>query len=207
MEVSITINGLVLIIVLAAYGGYIGYKKGIRSFLTITLLSSVTYLLLVSGGEQVINYINRLYTNSPKMLAFLIGNDPGSAQSLPPLDINLAFPPLVSTALFIIIVILAWVFNNNFPWYSNAPTEPLAKPLGMVSGIVLTLIWVSALTTFWRRLSGEAPAEGVLNDILSGLPDITMVVPWLIALFFVAVLATIVANLPKLWKAPGPPKK
>lgn len=201
--ISITIDGLVLIIILAAYGGYLGHKRGIRDFLTITLFSSLAYLWLVGGGERIVDYLTRLYENLPKLLALLLGNDPGSVGKLPPITIDLSFPPLVGAFLFLIIVILSWVFNKNFPWYSSVPTEPLARPLGMVSGMVLTLIWISALTTFWRRLAGEVTTPGTLNDVLRGLPDITMVVPWLIAIFFAAVLVTTATvNLPKLWSSP-----
>lgn len=200
---TIELSGWTLLLILMALGGYyLGWKPGIRAFLTVTLVSALGYLIfVVNAAQPVLDYVNNIYTNIPKLIAIFTGSSPDAAAAWPAINLNTNLPLPVRVVLYIAFVVLAWIFNTRPSWYSNKPTQ-LSRQLGVFSGALTVLIWVSALTTFWQ----EAVAQGStlaasFSNIIGVFPDVTPIAPWLITLLFIIVLVGIALNLPKLWRA------
>lgn len=201
--ITIELSGWTLLLILMALGGYyLGWKRGIRAFLTITLVSALAYLfLVVNVAQSVVDYVNNIYTNIPRLVAIFTGGDPNTVASWSPIGIYTDLPLPVRVVLYIALIVLAWMFNKRPSWYSDKPNQ-LSRQLGMFSGALTVLIWISALKTFWQ----EAVAEGStlaasFTTIIGVFPDVTEVAPWLITLLFIIVVISIVLNVPKLWKA------
>ncbi|NJN67456.1 MAG: hypothetical protein HC884_12460 [Chloroflexaceae bacterium] len=73
---EIQLNGWMLIAIVMAVGGYVGWRIGFRGFLTITVVSALGYLIFINGGQIILGYLNNLYTNIPRIVAILTGGDP-----------------------------------------------------------------------------------------------------------------------------------
>lgn len=206
--VNIQIEGWVLMVLLVAYGGYAGWKRGIRAFLTVAIVSSLAYLALVSGGEQILGYANTIYARLPKIFALLTGGDPGQVANLSPLEIPWEIPAIVRGALYLVLVLLAWFYNKNPTWYLERPGDTLQRQLGSYSGVTTAFTWVSAATELWNESTlGTVNPDGILNGIFVNMPDVTSIVPVLIMVLFVIIVASIVLKVPNLLKPPPPPKK
>lgn len=196
--ISVSLSGWMLIILVMAIGGYIGWRQGLRSFLTITLVSALAYLILISGGEQVIGYVNNLYSNIPKLLAILTGGSPDTAPLWGPLlPVTFGWPLALRVFLYIILVALAWFFNKKLPWYAMKQ-DTLSRQLGVFSGALTALIWTSAVTSFWRESGGGGGGAG---NILRIFPDVTAITPWLITILLLIIVIGVVLKLPTLVKA------
>lgn len=203
--ITVTLSGLALLVGLMVFGGYIGYLRGIRALLTLTLMSIVAYIICVQSGDQLIGVINRFYTNAPRFLAFVIGRDPAAVQRLDPLISNdIQVPLFFRMVLFVSLVAFAWFFNNRPKWYSAGPNdkaEPLARVLGIFTGGFLALLWSNAAVSFWQEFVATGGRLGrPLDDVLGILPDAGNFIPSLITIFFLLIVVIIVFNLPKLWK-------
>lgn len=196
---TITLGGWTLMLILMVIGGYVGWRKGLRAFLTITLVSALAYLLFVIGTTPLIDYVNNLYTNIPKLVAVFTGGDPDTVASWQPLGLDLGLPLPVRVFLFIAFVVIAWIFNKKPNWYSDK-TNPQSQQLGIFSGALTALIWTSAVTTFWQEATGGGGGNTTIATILNSLPDVTSVTPWLITMLFIIVVIGVLINLPKLWK-------
>jgi hypothetical protein len=199
---TIQLSGWTLITILMVVGGYFGWKRGIRAFLTVTVASALAYLIFISGGEQFVGYINNLYSNLPKIFAILTGGNPNTVATWQPLfGTALNLPLAVRVILFIMMVALAFFFNKKAQWYAQKG-DPLSKQLGAFSGALTALIWISAITTFWGEAAavGGAPA-GTFGSVVRTFPDVTTITPWLISILFVIIAVGIATNVPKLWKA------
>jgi hypothetical protein len=198
---EIQLNGWMLIAIVMAVGGYVGWRIGLRGFLTITLVSALGYLIFVNGGQIILDYLNNVYVNIPRIVAIITGGDPAAVATWDPLFGNpLALPLPLRVALYLIVVVLSWFFNSRPRWYSAKP-DPMGRRLGVFSGALTAMIWASALTTFWIESGGGQ--DGFLGNVIGILPDVTDIAPWLIALLFLIVMAGVVQNLPKLWQAGG----
>jgi hypothetical protein len=198
--ITISLNGWMLLLFIMILGGWYGWRHGIRSFLTVTLVSALAYMMFVNGMVQVIAYFENLYSNLPKLFAILIGNNPDTVAAWPAPGLNLTLPLAVRIVLFIVLVALAWIFNSKPDWYSNKP-NPQGRQLGAFSGALTALIWTSAITTFWREAATAGGGAGPLSGFLGIFPDVSAVAPWLITIFLLIVVISIVLNVPKLWKA------
>ncbi len=196
---TITLEGWTLLILLMAIGGYVGWRRGIREFLTITLVSALAYLILVIGANPIISYVNNLYINIPKLLEIFMGGNPDTVAAWQPLGIAEGLPLAVRVVLFVALVILAFIFNQRPTWYS-AKASPQSKQLGIFTGALTALIWTSTFTTFWQEAASQGNQLPDPFGTVSSLPDVTSVAPWLIILLFLIVVASIFMNLPKLWK-------
>lgn len=199
---TIVLNGWSLLLVIIAIGGYLGWKHGIRSFLTITLISAIAYMMFVNGVEQLLGYFDNLYSNLPKLFAILTGSNPDNVLAWPQIGLTLGLPLPVRVVLFIVVVTLAWIFNAKPNWYKKGAGDPLSKQLGAFSGALTALILTSALTAFWREaVSQGGTVPEPINNFLGAFPDVTAVAPWLITVFLLIIVASIILNLPRLWKA------
>lgn len=212
--VVVEISGTVLFAFLLILGGYIGWYRGYRSFLTITLGSIIGYLLFVNGGDLILNYINNIYTNLPRIFALLTGGDPFTAGTLDPIPPFPQLPLALRVLGFLVSTGLSVTFNRQ-PWYStnvNHPGDPYNRLIGGFTGALTALIWMNAATVFWQDYVGE---EGIgptgpfsfLNGLLGILPDVREFVPFFMLLLIIILLVGIMFQLPMLFRQPPPPQR
>ncbi|NJP07006.1 MAG: hypothetical protein HC837_15980 [Chloroflexaceae bacterium] len=200
--VTIELSGLTLIIILMALGGWYGWWRGMRSFLTVTLASVIGYLLFVGGAEQLLGFVNNLYVNLPKLFAIFTGTNPDTVTQFDPIFAGQNPLPLsVRVVMFIVVVVLGRVFNKQ-PWHSDNPKSVTERQLGIFTGAMTALLWTSAATTFWQQFVAENGAQsGLIADVFNILPDAGSVLPWLILIFLAIVGLGLLRNLPRILKA------
>ncbi|MCG8348801.1 MAG: hypothetical protein MI924_13605, partial [Chloroflexales bacterium] len=203
---SLPLSGFAVLLIFMAIGGYIGYLRGLRALLTITIITIIAYLICVRGGDQIVTVINRFYTNFPKLIAFAAGRNPAEIPLLNPIisggvQASLFF----RLVLFFALVAFGWFFNARPQWYSDSPddaAEPLARTLGVFTGAFIALLWSNALTVFWQDFVVIGGGfGGPVANILNILPDVSLLVPSLITLFFLVIALIILFNLPKVWRS------
>lgn len=191
------IPGIWFLIIFMGVGAWYGWWRGIRHFLTITLASTIAYLMLVSGGGPILAAIDRMYTNLPVLLGLILqilsGNDFGLNSPWPSVFTSqVQLPVALRLIMFLAIVAVGVVFNKQ-SWTAPAK-DTLSKLLGAVTGVLTALIWVSAASTF-------ALQSGVQNQLLAIIPDPSGWIPGLMIFLAAIILASIVLNLPKLIKS------
>jgi hypothetical protein len=205
--ITVSLSGFGILLVLMAIGAYAGYQQGLRNILTVALWTILAYILTVQGGDFIVEVINRIWVNGPRLVAFLINNDPNSAPALDPLiATDFQVPLFFRFVAFIALVLVGTFFNNRSSWRGQ-PKEALARPLGLFVGALIMLLWTNALVVFWSEFVFEggtlAGPASPLATVLNTLPDISVFMPSLIAIFFLILLILIVFNFPKVWKPEG----
>ncbi|MCG8347851.1 MAG: hypothetical protein MI924_08745, partial [Chloroflexales bacterium] len=133
----VPLSGFAILLIFMGIGGYVGYLRGFRALLTITLVSIIAYLTCVRGGDELVAVINRLYVNAPRLAAFAVGNDPNAVAPLDTLIVGFQVPLFFRIVLFFALVAFGWFFNARPGWYSanpNTGAEPLARILGVLTG-------------------------------------------------------------------------
>ncbi|NTV62818.1 MAG: hypothetical protein HGA65_04685 [Oscillochloris sp.] len=200
-SITLSLSGFVLLVILMAIGGYIGYQSGMRNILTIAIWSIAAYLSCVQGGNFLVDLVNRLWQNSPRFVAFLMGNSPSSATSLDPLiEPGFQVPLFFRFVAFIALVLFGFFFNRKAAW-KGPPKEPLAKPLGLFVGGLVALLWTNATVVFWNEFQSNGGGfGGPIANILNTLPDVSLLLPSLIAVFFLILVILMVFYFPKVWK-------
>ncbi|HMQ31378.1 MAG TPA: hypothetical protein PKD53_11655 [Chloroflexaceae bacterium] len=208
---TLNLSGIALLVILLALGAYWGYQQGFRNLITIALWTIIGYILTVQGGTIVVDIINRFWQNGPRLVAFAIGQNPSAAPQLDPLiQSGFQIPLFFRFIAFIVAVLLGFFFAPRSGWKGNPnPGEPLAKPLGLFVGALIVLLWTNAAVVFWEQfVAGGGGFGGPVAQFLNTLPNISVLMPSLIAIFFLIIIVLIVFNFPKVWQAGGgPPKK
>jgi hypothetical protein len=200
---SLQVSGALLLFVILFIGGYIGWWRGFRAFLTVTLVSAFAYILFVDGGSQLLVIINNIWSNIPRLIALFTGNDPVATPAWPPLIPAGGFqiPLTVRVLLFLVSLALAGRFNRQ-PWYGTNVKEPYAREVGIFTGALTALIWVSAATLFWvEYVNQEGAIQGLLswlNPILGIIPDVSAFVLPLIGGLVLFLGAGLALKFPKL---------
>lgn len=199
--ITVNLNGVAILLILMALGGYAGYQQGLRNLLTVAIWTIIAYVLCVRGGTFVVEVINRLWVNAPRFVAFLIGNDPTLAPPLDPLITpGFQVPLFFRTMAFIALILLGMFFDSKAAW-KGPPKEKLARPLGLFVGALIALLWTNAVVVFWREfVEGGGTFEGPIATFLNVLPDVSILLPSLIAIFFMILGLLILFNFPKVWK-------
>ncbi len=199
--ITVNLNGVAILLILMALGGYAGYQQGLRNLLTLAIWTIIAYVLCVRGGTFVVEVINRLWVNAPRFVAFLIGNDPTLAPPLDPLITpGFQVPLFFRTMAFIALILLGMFFDSKAAW-KGPPKEKLARPLGLFVGALIALLWSNAAVVFWREfIEGGGTFEGPIATFLNVLPDVSILLPSLIAIFFMILGLLILFNFPKVWK-------
>lgn len=68
-------------------------------------------------------------------------------------------------------------------------------------GALIALLWSNAAVVFWREfIEGGGTFEGPIATFLNVLPDVSILLPSLIAIFFMILGLLILFNFPKVWK-------
>ncbi len=198
---TLQVSGFTLLLILLALGAYSGYQQGLRNILTIALWSIVAYILCVQGGDIVVGILNRFWSNGPRLVAFLVGNDPNTVPRLDPLITpDFQVPLFFRFIAFISLILVGWFFNRKATW-KGPPKEVLARPLGAFVGALIALLWTNALVVFWNQFqAGGGGFGGPVATILDLLPDVSILMPSLITVFFMILIILIAFNFPKVWK-------
>jgi hypothetical protein len=203
---TLSLSGFGLLVILMAVGAYWGYQQGFRNLITIAMWTIAGYILTVQGGNIVVDIINRFWQNGPKLGAFAIGQNPNAVNSLDPLiDPGFQIPLFFRFVAFIALVLLGFFFAPRSSWKGNPnPGEPLAKPLGLFVGALVVLLWSNAAVVFWENfVAGGGGFGGPIAQLLNTLPNVSVFMPSLIAVFFLIVIVLIAFNFPKVWQAGG----
>lgn len=203
-QITVSLSGVALLFVIMVIGAYTGYQQGLRNLLTIAFWSILAYLLTVQGGNFIVDLINRFWVNGPRLVAFLIGNNPDSAPALEPLiRSDFQIPLFFRVLAFVVLVLLGGYFNGKAAWKGSAKA-PIARALGLFVGILISLLWVNAAVVFWDEFTFNGGSFGgpltPLAIFLSTLPNVSVLIPSLIAAFFLMIGALIAVNFPKVWK-------
>jgi hypothetical protein len=200
-SLTINLSGVALLVILMALGGYWGYNEGLRNILTQALWTIIAYITTVQGGDFVVDVINRFWQNGPRLVAFAIGQSPGDAPALDPLITpGFQIPLFFRFLTFIALVLLGFFFNRKAAW-KGPPKEPLAKPLGLFVGALIVLLWSNAAVVFWEEFNaGGGGFGGPLATLLNTLPNVSVVMPSLISIFFLILIILMIFNFPKVWK-------
>jgi hypothetical protein len=200
--ITLSLSGFALLVIFMAIGGYGGYQSGIRNLLTIALWSIAAYITCVQGGNFLVDLINRFWQNGPRLVAFAIGNAPDTTPRLDPLiDPNFQVPLFFRVVAFIVLVMFGFFFNRKAAWKGPASKEPLGKPLGLFVGALVALIWTNATVVFWGEFqAGGGGGGGPVANILNTIPDVSVFLPSLIAVFFLILIILVLFYFPKVWK-------
>jgi hypothetical protein len=204
--ITLNLSGFALLVILLALGAYWGYQQGFRNLITVAIWTIIGYITVVQGGNFIVDVINRFWQNGPRLAAFAIGQNPNSVEQLGPvIEGGFQIPLFFRFVAFIVAVLLGFFFNqNNRSTWRGAPNEPLAKPLGLFVGALIVLLWTNAAVIFWDEfLNAGGGFGGPLAELLNTLPNISVLMPSLIAIFFLIIIVLIVFNFPKVWQAGG----
>jgi hypothetical protein len=202
-SLTVNLSGVALLVIFMALGAYWGFNLGVRMVLTQAIWTIIAYITTVQGGNFIVETINRFWQNGPRLVNFAIGQDPNSAAVLDPLiNPNLQVPLFFRFVTFIALVLLGFFFNRSAAWKAApSPKEPLARPLGLFVGALIVLLWSNAAVVFWEQfVAGGGGFGGPIASILNTLPNVSQLMPSLIAIFFLILIILVAFNFPKVWK-------
>lgn len=205
-QIVVPLSGAGLLVILLALGAYWGYQQGFRNLITVALWTIIGYVLTVQGGNLIVDVINRFWQNGPRLAAFAVGRSPDSVARLDPLiDPNLQIPLFFRFVTFIVLILLGFFFNQDKrSGWRGGPNEPLAKPLGLFVGALIVLLWTNAAVIYWNEFQAVTGGfGGPIAELLNILPDVSVLMPSLIAIFFLVIIVLIIFNFPKVWAAGG----
>jgi hypothetical protein len=200
-SITLSLSGFALLVILMAVGAYAGYQSGMRNILTIALWSIVAYVTCVQGGNALVDLVNRFWENSPRIATFAIGGDANAVARLEPLiRPDFQVPLFFRFIAFIALLLFGFFFNRKAAW-KGPPKEPLAKPLGLFVGALISLIWTNAAVVFWEEFQNNGGGfGGPVATILDTLPDVSLLLPSLIAVFILILIILVVFYFPRVWK-------
>jgi hypothetical protein len=205
-SITLNLSGVALLVIFMALGGYWGYNQGLRNILTQAIWTIIAYITTVQGGTFIVDIINRFWQNGPRLVAFALGQNPSAAPALDPLITpGFQIPLFFRVLTFIALVFLGFFFNRKAAWRAGpSPAEPLARPLGLFVGALIVLLWSNAAVVFWDEFVANGGGfGGPLAAVLNTLPNVSVLMPSLIAVFFLILIILIAVNFPKVWKPEG----
>lgn len=200
-QLNLSLSGTALLFIFMAIGAYWGYQQGLRNILAVALWTILAYLLTVQGGDFLIGVINRFWSNGPRLVGFLLGQNVNEIAPLDPLiSPSFQVPLFFRVVSFVALVMLGFFFNRKAAW-KGPPKEPLAKPLGLFVGALIVLLWSNAAVVFWLEfLNNGGGFGGPLANVLNTLPNVSVLMPSLITIFFLILVVLMLFNFPKVWK-------
>lgn len=203
-DLTITLSGAGLLVVLMALGAYWGYNQGLRNVLTQAIWTITAYIVTVQGGNFVVEVINRVWQNGPALFYFLIGRPTSEAPRLGPLiEPGFQIPLFFRVIIFVVLVLLGFYYTPRAEWKGNPDPkkEPLARPLGLFVGSLIILLWTNATRVFWEQfVANGGGLPGPIATFFNTLPNVSQLLPPLITIFFIMVIVLVALNFPKVWK-------
>jgi hypothetical protein len=200
-QLNLSLSGTALLVIFMAIGAYWGYQQGLRNILAIALWTILAYLITVQGGDFIVGVINRFWSNGPRLVGFLLGQNVNEIAPLDPLiSPSFQVPLFFRFVSFVALVLLGFFFNRKAAW-KGPPKEPLAKPLGLFVGALIVLLWSNAFKNFWQEfLNNGGGFGGPVANVLNTLPDVSVLMPSLITIFFLILVVLMLFNFPRVWK-------
>jgi hypothetical protein len=202
-SLTLNLSGVALLVIFMALGAYWGYNLGLRMVLTQAIWTIIAYVTTVQGGNFIVDTINRFWQNGPRLVAFAIGQNPANSPALDPLiNPNLQVPLFFRVLTFFALVFLGFFFNRTAAWKAGPlPSEPLARPLGLFVGALIVLLWSNAAVVFWEQFQADGGGfGGPVANVLNTLPNVSVLIPSLIAVFFLILIILVAFYFPKVWK-------
>jgi hypothetical protein len=184
--------------------GVLGWVRGFRYMLSIALFLTIGYSLTVQGGNFVVGLVNRIWSQSPRFFAFVLGRSPNEVDPLGPLipenfESPLLFRVLVLVALIIVGVVKAWPWEGKPMSGFKGGTQSM-RILGAVTGVYIGVLGVSAISSFWSEVGRSLDLPELLLVALNGLPTFAEVIPSMIGAFFVLLFVLIILQFPRVWR-------
>lgn len=200
-QLNLSLSGTALLFIFMAIGAYWGYQQGLRNILAIALWTILAYLITVQGGDFIVGVINRFWSNGPRLVGFLLGQNVNEIAPLDPLiSPSFQVPLFFRFISFVALVMLGFFFNRKAAW-KGPPKESLAKPLGLFVGALIVLLWSNAAVVFWNEfLNNGGGFGGPIANVLNTLPNVSVLMPSLITIFFLILVVLMLFYFPKVWK-------
>ncbi|HEX6293085.1 MAG TPA: hypothetical protein VFZ66_28135 [Herpetosiphonaceae bacterium] len=197
--------------------GLIGLRRGFWREVGITGGMALVLLGTVIFPTALINFINRIIINIPRVFGLLLNVD---AEALPP-DLIFGDPDsgrflLARFALFVLLATL--VYTSRYSWaYELGREGPRPRAtrsagqalLGGVFGAITGLLWFVALNSFLNQLRALRndpiiPPEGTTLTIptIEDLSPVVAFVPTLVAILLIILLVLAFLRLPNIWRGP-----
>jgi hypothetical protein len=200
MQVVLTINGVVLLIVVLIVGAVLGWNIGVRALISLALFGVIAYLLFVNGGQAVLAFTNNLLAVVPSLVTALTGQSIGG---FPTISINID-PGLLARFLgfvFIGVVLPLVVDKIGWPGWQGPPNpKGPDRNLGLLAGVLLFGLYTSVasnLTVQYVQQGGDPSAQfGTPGTALEILPDVGI---WPLVLLVLLLGVLFLFNLGKTW--------
>lgn len=192
-------SGIVATIILV-WLTYLGWKRGFRFMLSIALFTTIAYLLTVSAGTFLVGFVNRVYTNLPRLGAFALGRDPGTIGQFDPLiPDNFQSPLLLRVLVF--VALLAVGIGYSWPWEAKVkPGDRKMELLGALTGLYIGVLSISAVATFWGQTDGTLGLPNPVIAALNAFPDFSGIIPSTITAFFILLIVIILLRFNQVWR-------
>lgn len=192
-------SGIVATIILV-WLTYVGWKRGFRFMLSIAMFTTLAYLLTISSGNFIVGFINRFVTNLPRLAAFLIGQDPTTAEPFDPIiPGNFQAPLLLRVLVFVALVAVG--IGYTWPWEGKLkPGDRKMEVLGALTGLYLGVLAVSAVAVFWTETTGTLGLPTPLVAALNAFPDFSGIIPSTITAFVILLLVIVLLRFNQVWK-------
>jgi hypothetical protein len=183
-----------------------GFVRGFRYMVSIALFQTIGYMLTVQSGNFLVSLINRFYSNSPKVAAFVLGRDPASIDALGPIiPDNFQSPLLLRVLVF--IALLAVGIGYAWPWEGTPlkgfQGERPMRILGALTGLYAAVLGISAIATFWADSGASVNFAPPLTAALNSLPNYLPIIPSAIAAFAILIGIILLLRFPLLLKPAG----
>jgi hypothetical protein len=184
--------------------GLLGWVRGFRYMLSIALFITVGYLLTVQGEGFVVGLVNRIWTQLPRLFAFILGRSPQDVALFDPLipeglDAPLLFRVLVFVSLLLVGIVKAWPWEGKPMQGFKGGSQPI-RILGAATGVYIGVLSISALSTFWRDSGATLNLPPDVITALNALPTFENIIASVIGAFFVLLLVLIILQFPRVWR-------
>ena len=191
--------------------GLIGLRRGFWREVGITGGMALVLLGTVIFPTALINFINRVISNVPRVFGLLLNVD---AEALPN-DLLFGEPGsgrflLARFALFVLLASLvytsrySWAFEGGKPRSARGGGQTI---LGGIFGAITGLLWFIALNDFLNQLrvlrnDPVIPPEGTTLTIptITDLSPVIAFVPTLVAILLIILLVLAFLRLPNIWR-------
>ncbi len=202
--ITIDLGGSIVTYALFIVLGILGFSRGFRYMVSIAVFMTIGYMITVAGGEFIVGFVNRVYGSWPKLLTLITGGNPANVDPLPPIiPANVQAPLLLRMLVFLALTAIG--IGYAWPWEGKAPLSGFQgnrqmRILGMLTGLYIGVLGVSALASFWQQAFGLVRLPSLVEIALGSLPNLGSIVPAVIAAFGILIAVIIVLRFDRIWK-------